>query len=72
MMYSKRYLPGIAVEPEQSLQRHSEAGSTWPSWPRSSYLTLLQALAMQLGALPLLADIYANRFGEDSLVGCRV
>ena len=25
-----------AVEPEQWLQRHSEAGSSWPSWPKAS------------------------------------
>jgi len=37
MMYSKRYLPDIAVEPEQWLQRHPEAGSSWPSWPEASY-----------------------------------
>jgi len=25
-----------AVEPEQWLQRHPEAGSSWPSWPQAS------------------------------------
>ena len=25
-----------AVEPEQWLQRHPEAGSSWPSWPKAS------------------------------------
>ena len=25
-----------AVEPEQWLQRHPEAGSSWPSWPETS------------------------------------
>ena len=24
-----------AVEPEQWLQRHPEAGSSWPSWPKA-------------------------------------
>ena len=32
MMYSKRHLPDI----EQWLQRHPEAGSSWPSWPKAS------------------------------------
>jgi len=26
-----------AVEPEQWLQRHPEAGSSWPSWPKASH-----------------------------------
>ena len=26
-----------AVEPERWLQRHPEAGSSWPSWPEASY-----------------------------------
>ena len=26
-----------AVEPEQCLQRHPEAGSSWPSWPQASH-----------------------------------
>ena len=26
-----------AVEPEQRLQRHPEAGSSWPSWPQTSH-----------------------------------
>jgi hypothetical protein len=26
-----------AVEPEQWLQRHPEAGSSWPSWPMALY-----------------------------------
>jgi len=26
-----------AVEPEQWLQRHPEAGSSWPSWPQASH-----------------------------------
>ena len=32
MMYSERHLPDI----EQWLQRHPEAGSSWPSWPKAS------------------------------------
>jgi len=28
-----------AVEPEQWLQRHPEAGSSWPSWPQASQRT---------------------------------
>jgi len=35
MMYSERRLPDI----EQWLQRHPEAGTSWPSWPKASYLT---------------------------------
>ena len=31
-----------AVEPEKWLQRHPEAGSSWSSWPRSSYLRTAQ------------------------------
>jgi len=27
-----------AVEPEQWLQRHPEAGSSWPSWPQASQM----------------------------------
>ena len=27
-----------AVEPEQWLQRHPEAGSSWPSWPRGPHI----------------------------------
>jgi len=27
-----------AVEPEQWLQRHPEAGSSWPSWPKASHV----------------------------------
>ena len=30
-------LTGRTVEPEQWLQRHPEAGSSWPSWPRFSW-----------------------------------
>ena len=26
-----------AVEPEQRLQRHPEAGSSWPGWPKASH-----------------------------------
>jgi len=26
-----------ALEPEQWLQRHPEAGSSWPSWPKASH-----------------------------------
>ena len=29
------------VEPEQWLQRHPEAGSSWPSWLRSSYILFI-------------------------------
>ena len=29
-------LPDRAVEPEQWLQRHPEAGSSWTSWPKAS------------------------------------
>jgi len=30
----------VLVEPEQWLQRHPEAGSSWPIWPKASqYLT---------------------------------
>ena len=38
LMYSKRHLPGI----EQWLQRHLEAGSSWPSWPKASYLRYIK------------------------------
>jgi len=31
------HLPDGAVEPEQWLQRHPEAGSSWPSWPKASH-----------------------------------
>ena len=36
-----------AAEPEQWLQRHPEAGSSWPSWPKASKSA---ALASSLGA----------------------
>jgi len=39
-MYSKKYLPDRAVEPEQWLQCHPEAGSSWPSWPKASHLNV--------------------------------
>ena len=39
-MYSKRHLPDRSVEPEQWLQRHPEAGSSWPSWPKASQLRI--------------------------------
>jgi len=32
-----------AVEPEQWLQRHPEAGSSWPSWPKVSHREALRA-----------------------------
>ena len=35
--YLKRHLPDIGVEPEQWLQRHPEAGSSWASWPEASH-----------------------------------
>ena len=31
-----------AVEPEQWLQRHPEAGSSWPSWSKASQVMRLQ------------------------------
>ena len=34
------------MEPEQRLQRHPEAGSSWPSWPKASHHEQVRALAL--------------------------
>ena len=39
-----------AVGQEQWLQRHPEAGSSWPSWPKASHIwTLLSAGGLMFG-----------------------
>ena len=37
-----------AVEPEQWLQRHPEAGSSWPSWPQASQEVHVESIRKQL------------------------
>ena len=70
-----------AVEPEQWLQRHPEAGSSWPSWPKASQpscfaesVRTLHAITMVLNAITL-AQVQAglncgpaNVSGEDMKV----
>jgi len=43
-----------AVEPEQWLQRHPEAGSSWPSWPKASQNEHGAGRTRVLVALPVL------------------
>jgi len=50
-----------ALEPEQWLQRHPEAGSSWPGWPKASQLLLggfLVSLSCILSQVPALLFLY--------------
>ena len=41
---------GSTVEPEQWLQRHPEAGSSWPSWPQASHDPITCSVSAAIGS----------------------